>query len=119
MAYIADAGSAGCAVPGPNCSAKSDIVTPVDLTTDEPGHPIHTCPGPSGGRDGPFGRHALGCLLLRRCRRDLHLDPRPVAAHFDVPGSPGNFAFADGGRTADLSARSVSKTSRLSRTTSC
>jgi hypothetical protein len=98
MAYIADAGSNGCAVPGPNCSAKSDIVTPVNLTTDEPGHPIHTCPGPMQVAMAPSGD-----MLWVACFFDgvdeISTSSDRVVAHFDVPGSPGNFAFADAGRT--------------------
>ena len=98
MAYIADAGSAGCALPGPNCSTGSDLVTPVDLTTDEPGHPIHTCPGPMQVAMAP-----LGDMLWVACFFDgvdeISTSSGRVVAHFDVPGSPGNFAFADGGRT--------------------
>jgi hypothetical protein len=98
MAYIADAGSDGCALPGPNCSTGSDLVTPVDLTTDEPGHPIHTCPGPMQVAMAPSGD-----MLWVACFFDgvdeISTSSGRVVAHFEVPGSPGNFAFADGGRT--------------------
>ena len=98
MAYITDAGSAGCALPGPNCSTRSDLVTPVDLTTDEPGHPIHTCPGPMQVAMAPSG-DMLWVACFFGGVDEISTSSGRVVAHFDVPGSPGNFAFADGGRT--------------------
>ena len=98
MAYIADAGSAGCALPGPNCSTRSDLVTPVDLTTDEPGRPIHTCAGPLQVAMAPSG-DMLWVACFFGGVDEISTSSGRVVAHFDVPGSPGNFAFADGGRT--------------------
>ena len=98
MAYIADAGSAGCALPGPNCSTRSDLVTPVDLTTDEPGRPIHTCAGPLQVAMAPSDE-MLWVACFFGGVDEISTSSGRVVAHFGVPGSPGNFAFADGGRT--------------------
>jgi DNA-binding beta-propeller fold protein YncE len=97
-AYVADAGSDGCALPGPNCTTKSDVVTPVNLRTDRTEHPIRICPGPMQVAMDPSGLTLwVACFLGGVDEVSTSTDR--VVAHFAVPGSPGNIAFADGGRT--------------------
>jgi hypothetical protein len=101
MAYIADAGSDGCFLPclrGTPGATKSDLVTPLNLATDEPGPPIHTCPGPMQVAIAPSGA-TLWVACFFGGVDEVSTSTDRTLAHYDVPGSPGNFAFADGGRT--------------------
>lgn len=99
-AYVADAGQDACFTacgPGP-AVRPSDEVTPVNLITDQAGPPIHVCPGPMQVAMAPSGKTLLVACYFGGVDA-VSTSTNRVTAHYDVPGSPGNFAFADGGGT--------------------
>jgi DNA-binding beta-propeller fold protein YncE len=100
MAYVADAGRDGCLALCPTAAddAESDLVTPVNLLTGVPRPPIRTCSGPVQVAMAPSGA-TLWVACFFGGVDEVSTSSDTVVAHYDVPGSPGNFAFADGGRT--------------------
>jgi hypothetical protein len=101
VAYIADAGSDACAIacfPDHGREKPGDEVTPVNLLTNKPERPIRTCQGPM-----QLAMSPTGSTLLVACNFGgidvVATGTKRVIAHYDVPGSPGNVAFANDGRT--------------------
>ncbi len=99
MAYVADAGEAACIVlcaRGPGVR-PSDYVTPLDMETGRVESPIHVCSGPLQVAMSPQGKTLwVSCGFAGV--ESISLASGHVS-HYDVPGSPGNISFTDGGRT--------------------
>lgn len=103
-AYVADLTAHPCV--GMACSVNGDLITPIDLRTNLVEAPIRTCRGPEQ-------------LTMEASRRKLWVAcyfggvdvistaTRRVTRHYAVPGSPGNIAFADNGRTVIVGQISV------------